>query len=188
MRWLNEFANNTQGVAGSTQILPVTLWDLFSMKDISGYEWLYAVTPDGKVWSYRNCIFLKWGVDFFWYIRVRLINKTFQVHRLVALTYIPNPDNKPCVNHIDNNASNNHFSNLEWCTHEENIFHKMETNPNFHKRLNTVLKNMNIHLKEFIESKWMLEEFCNFFLEQKRLSHNLAMKNWRAKRKHLSLK
>jgi len=42
------------------------------------------------------------------------------VHRLVAIHFIYNPDNKPCVNHIDCNRSNNHISNLEWVTHKEN--------------------------------------------------------------------
>lgn len=45
---------------------------------------------------------------------------TNTIHRLVALTYIPNPHNYPCVRHLDNNKLNNHVSNLEWCTYKTN--------------------------------------------------------------------
>ena len=48
------------------------------------------------------------------------IKYTFNIHRLVALIYIPNPDNKPCVGHKDNNRENNKVENLYWCTHKEN--------------------------------------------------------------------
>jgi hypothetical protein len=49
--------------------------------------------------------------------------KRFALHRVVAETYIPNPQNKPYINHIDNNPSNNAVRNLEWCTHSENMLH-----------------------------------------------------------------
>jgi hypothetical protein len=49
--------------------------------------------------------------------------KNMKVHRMIAECYIPNPDNKPQVNHIDGDKLNNHYTNLEWVTREENLNH-----------------------------------------------------------------
>ena len=94
------------------------------MKDIKGYEGLYAVTTDGQVWSYRSNKFLTpYNVVGYHYVDLRKKGhrKQFRVHRLVAEAYIPNPENKPQINHKDENKINNHVSNLEWVTAKENV-------------------------------------------------------------------
>lgn len=70
---------------------------------------------------------LKFDVSSKGYKRVTISNesgtKRYLVHRLVAEHFIPNPENKPHINHIDNDPSNNNVENLEWCTHSENMIH-----------------------------------------------------------------
>ena len=94
------------------------------MKDILGYEGLYAITSCGKVWSYRTKKFLKLRERGGGYLYVGLHKdkkiKNYSIHRLVAEAYLPNPDNLPCVNHKDENNENNALPNLEWCTYEYN--------------------------------------------------------------------
>lgn len=89
------------------------------MRDIPGFEGRYAITSCGKVWSYRTKRFLKPYDDTHGYLKVDLRkgDKRCQckVHRLVAITYLPNPDNLPQVNHKDENKQNNCLNNLEWC-------------------------------------------------------------------------
>ena len=95
------------------------------MKDIKGYEGLYAITEDGQVWSYKRKRFLKSFNNGFGYLKVNLClkghNKKYFIHRLVAETYIPNPDNLQYINHIDEDKYNCNVSNLEWCDARYNL-------------------------------------------------------------------
>jgi plasmid maintenance system antidote protein VapI len=94
-------------------------------KDIEGYEGLYAITVDGRVWSYRSNKFLSPADDGYGYKQVKLTKdgkqKACRVHRLVGQAFIPNPENKPQINHKDAVRDNNHVDNLEWVTAQENI-------------------------------------------------------------------
>ena len=94
------------------------------MKDIKGYEGLYAVTSCGKVWSYKSKRFLNIARSSNGYMNVALYKngtrKQYSVHRLVAKTFMPNPNNLPEVNHKDENKSHNWINNLEWCDKKYN--------------------------------------------------------------------
>lgn len=87
-------------------------------KDIEGYEGLYQVSNEGEVKSKRNKI-VKIELTYHGYCRVHLwkngIGKHHSLHRLVAQAFIPNPNNLPQVNHKDEDKTNNHAENLEWC-------------------------------------------------------------------------
>jgi len=103
-------------------------------RDIEGYEGYYQVSNLGRVRSVdrfddrgfhqRSCI-LKSTDNGKGYRTVGLTKKAkgkrVRVHRLVAHAFIPNPDNKPYVNHKDETRDNNNVDNLEWVTHKENI-------------------------------------------------------------------
>lgn len=110
------------------------------MKDINGYEGLYAVTEDGKIWSYAKTkgrhkgLFLAQGVTQSGYNNVVLCrNKTRitkTVHRLVAETYICNFENKQTVNHKNGIKTDNRVENLEWATNSEQQIHARENGLN----------------------------------------------------------
>ncbi len=86
----------------------------------------HKICSDGRVYSKTRKIIspvtIRKGYSY-----VNCEGKTRAVHRLVAMKFIPNPDNKPCVNHINGDKSDNRLANLEWATHAENSQHAVDT-------------------------------------------------------------
>lgn len=101
-------------------------------KPIEGYEGLYEISNYGRVKSFHYCKKQKSNYRILvpvkqktGYFTVNLYKnrkaKVSFVHRLVAQTFVPNPENLNVVNHKDENMENNYFENLEWCTHKYNL-------------------------------------------------------------------
>ena len=104
-------------------------------KDIKGYEGYYQVSNLGRIRSLD-----RWGKGIKKFYKGKIISqskhptgymmvslckdasaRTFKVHRLIAEAFIPNPENKPCIDHINTIRDDNRIENLRWCTHKENV-------------------------------------------------------------------
>ncbi|MGN0574879.1 MAG: NUMOD4 motif-containing HNH endonuclease [Ruminococcus sp.] len=111
-------------------------------KPIPGYEGYYEASTYGRVRSVERIINGRWRFthrkshimtpnnvhDGYKQVKFSIAGKKLQplLHRLIAETFIPNPDNLPQVNHIDGNKDNNNVDNLEWCTASQNSSHRSQ--------------------------------------------------------------
>ena len=133
-------------------------------KDIIGYEGLYQVSNLGNVKSLSKTVLnrgkypsiskekiFKYRIDKYGYALFRFTKnnkrKNILGHRLVALAFLPNPENKPQVNHIDGNKLNNNMDNLEWNTAKENVNHSWRNG------LSNSKKGKDSHLSKLTEKE-----------------------------------
>lgn len=144
-------------------------------KDIKGYEGLYQISNFGRIKSlcrkFRNKdIILKPLIGKGNYLQINLYKNgkmlKYQIHRLVAETFIINSDNLPCINHKDENRQNNCVKNLEWCTYQYNNSYgnrleKVSYNNKFSKRIIQYSKNDEF-IKEWNNARTAIIE-NNFF-------------------------
>jgi len=160
-------------------------------RDIPGYEGLYQVSNLGNVKSLGNDRTRKEKIlkpiETAGYFRVSLSNREritiLLIHRIVAITFIPNPYNKRCVNHIDCDRSNNALSNLEWVTYQENENHKKSLG-----RQATGQRHGMSKLKDedvlYIKSNYIRGKNCNllaemFGVEKSRITKIASGTNWK---------
>ena len=109
--------------------------------DVIGYEGLYKINQAGEVFNVKRQKILKPTIGNNKYYKLVLsknnIKKTYMIHRLVALHFIPNPNNLPIIDHIDRNRLNNLIDNLRWVTNRDNCL-------NTYKKSNSGEQNITL--------------------------------------------
>lgn len=181
------------------------------LDDLQGEEWRdVEISPQYKISNYgrvkspqRTTVYIRGGKQFYRtykgkILRISLGNnyyfvglkktrnqkqKTYLIHRLIASAFIPNPENKPFVNHIDGNKLNNSIKNLEWCTYRENTDHAVKTDlVAFGSRsVKSKLKEMDvIAIKKYLAEGYTCKDIANkYSVHITTISCINTGKNWR---------
>lgn len=142
----------------------------------------YAISNKGNVKNVISGKILKPNKNKKGYLQVQLSknNKkiTTRIHRLVGMMFIPNPDNKPYINHKNGDKTDNDVGNLEWSTHTENIRHAFE-----HKLIKTEKPVVIINIENGEKTTFESTSECSRFLNSNNGSVNRVLKGKRNKHK-----
>ena len=143
-------------------------------KWIKNFEGTHSVTEDGHIYRYSNgqvieVAQVKHNQGYLYSTLTRnSVQTNALVHRVLAEAFIPNPENKKYVNHIDGDKTNNALSNLEWCTSKENCLHAYATGLNKHKRKiaqytadGTLIATYNSLTEASQQTNTQLSKICN---------------------------
>ena len=147
--------------------------------DVKGYEGLYKINKEGDIWSCYYKKIIKFYMSF-GYKRIQLrknnTRNEYFIHRLIAINFIPNPDNNPVIDHINRIKTDNRIENLRWVSRCENCQNmtKYITNTSGYKNIHTIKNkgyeywrieikyNNNTYQKKFSKTKYTLEEVVDF--------------------------
>ena len=163
---------------------------------ISNFGRIKSLSREIKI-RYKHKGFTKekilcFGKDKSGYNRIPLISNgkriTFKVHRLVAKAFVPNPNNKPFVNHINGIKTDNRVENLEWCTAKENINHAIKIglkNPSLGEENGlSKLTEKEVRYILSIENKTHKEISLMYNVSRSTISYIIRRKTW----KHIDIK
>jgi predicted XRE-type DNA-binding protein len=172
-------------------------------KDIKGFEGIYQVNEYGEVKSIERITFNN-GTNTYNKIKEKILKKISDkngyyrycffkdkkrysvfAHRLVANCFIDNPNKKPQVNHIDGVKTNNHVSNLEWCTAKENTRHALDLGLSFqapgeNHHMSKLTNKEVFVIRSLYDKKQMTQKEISFLfnVSQTQISRIVNKKKW----------
>ena len=171
-------------------------------KDIPGYEGLYQASTLGNIRSLDKIV-PKWNKPYKRKVKGKILKKnlinggylaislhknkeqkSYKISRLIAKTFIPNPNNKPEVNHINSIRTDDRVSNLEWCTRSENMLHSYKYGNNTQVGSNNASSKLTdekvIKMRSMYKTKkYKQKELAKIFNVSKITAHNvLRHKTW----------
>lgn len=145
--------------------------------DVKDYQGIYKINKNGDIFSVKYNKILNHSQDGRGYYKTSLYKngkkKTIRLHRLIALHFIPNPDNLPVIDHIDRNRTNNNIKNLRWCSYSDNNYNK-EIKGCIYKYIDKRTEKEHIHYRVYVRNKQIkqfntydeAEEFLKKYLEE----------------------